>query len=279
MTQLFKEMPAPKRPLPDKAIIGMIHLAPLRGSHRYGGSLNAILERAVEELNIYINEGADAVMLENMFDAPYLKGALSRDTVLSVNNIAGYLRSLTTIPMGIQLLEAANEDALKIASTADLDFIRVEGFVYGHLGGAGYIDACAGPLLRLRRELGVEHIQVLADIKKKHCAHAITGDLTIGQVAKQAEWFKADGLVVTGDFTGQPVDQHDLSSTCAATKLPIYIGSGVTAENIRDFMPPASGCIIGTYFKQDCRLQNMIDPVSVRRTVKAMGGIRKWERQ
>ena len=46
------------------------------------------------------------------------------------------------------MLEAANEAALEIAHAADLDFLRVEGYVFAHVGGAGLIEGCAGKLLR-----------------------------------------------------------------------------------------------------------------------------------
>ena len=45
-------------------------------------------------------------------------------------------------------------------------------------------EADAGPLLRYRRMIGAEHVKILADIKKKHSAHAITSDLDVSQTAK-----------------------------------------------------------------------------------------------
>ncbi len=47
-------------------------------------------------------------------------------------------------------------------------FIRAECFVYSHVADEGWMDACAGELLRYRRTIGAEEIMVLADIKKKH---------------------------------------------------------------------------------------------------------------
>lgn len=49
-----------------------------------------------------------------------------------------------------------------------LDFIRVEGFVFSHVADEGIINACAGNLLRYRKLIGAENIQIFADIKKKH---------------------------------------------------------------------------------------------------------------
>lgn len=49
-----------------------------------------------------------------------------------------------------------------------LDFIRAEGFVFSHVADEGIINACAGNLLRYRKQVGAENIQIFADIKKKH---------------------------------------------------------------------------------------------------------------
>ena len=40
--------------------------------------------------------------------------------------------------IGIQILSCGNKEALSVALAADLDFIRCESFVFGHLGDEGY---------------------------------------------------------------------------------------------------------------------------------------------
>lgn len=49
-----------------------------------------------------------------------------------------------------------------------LDFIRAEGFVFSHVADEGLLNACAGDLLRYRKQIGAEHVQIFTDIKKKH---------------------------------------------------------------------------------------------------------------
>lgn len=51
---------------------------------------------------------------------------------------------------------------------AGLDFIRAEGFVFSHVADEGLLNACAGDLLRYRKQIGAEHVQIFTDIKKKH---------------------------------------------------------------------------------------------------------------
>lgn len=68
----------------------------------------------------------------------------------------------------MQVLAAGNKEAIAIAYASGFDFIRCEGFVFGHVADEGYIDSCAGELLRFRKMIGAENIQVYCDIKKKH---------------------------------------------------------------------------------------------------------------
>ena len=62
----------------------------------------------------------------------------------------------------------ANREALAVAKAAGADFVRVEGFVFSHVGDEGWMDSCAGDLLRYRRNIGADNVLVFTDIKKKH---------------------------------------------------------------------------------------------------------------
>ena len=61
-----------------------------------------------------------------------------------------------------------NKEALAVAKACDADFVRVEGFVFSHVGDEGWTDSCAGELLRYRRHIGAEGVAVWTDIMKKH---------------------------------------------------------------------------------------------------------------
>lgn len=59
------------------------------------------------------------------------------------------------------------DDAVHICAPG-LDFIRAEGFVFSHVADEGILNACAGDLLRYRKQIGAERVQIYTDIKKKH---------------------------------------------------------------------------------------------------------------
>ena len=94
-------------------------------------------------------------------------------------------------------------------------------------GRAGLIEGCAGKLLRLRKKLGCEHIKVFGDVKKKHCSHALTGDLDILDEVKQAEFFLVDGVIVTGARTAEPPSVAELRRVKKHAHVPVLIGSGI----------------------------------------------------
>ena len=63
-----------------------------------------------------------------------------------------------------------------MAQAAMADFVRVEGYVFSHVGDEGWMDSCAGDLLRYRKVIEAENVSVFTDIQKKHrCnSHSIT---------------------------------------------------------------------------------------------------------
>ena len=239
------------RMLPPKFLAAMIAVLPLPGSPLYDGDDQKVIDQALADLEIYKEAGVDGILLENDHDLPYTQPPLDEKGVALMTKIAKEVRGRFDGPIGIQMLEAANITSLEIAADADLDYIRVEAFVFAHVGGSGIINGSAGKILRRRKERKAEHIKVFADVKKKHGSHSLTIDLDIKDEIMQAEFFLADGVIVTSQFTGINPDKDDLIKAKRATKLPVLIGSGMTAENIQDYLPFADGFIVGSYFRKD----------------------------
>lgn len=245
--------------LSTRALVGVVHLGALPGTPRATLTPDALIEQAVCEAVCLQESGFDAIILENMHDRPYVKGRVGPE-VVSVMAIATHeVRKATRVPIGVQILAGANEQALAAAFSGGADFIRAEGFVFGHLADEGMMDACAGPLLRYRKMIGAENVRILCDIKKKHSSHAITDDLSLADTARAAEFFLADGLVVTGLETGQATDPKDLKQAAEATSLPVWIGSGITPENLAEYSL-AQGLIVGSWIKREGDWRQPIDP-------------------
>lgn len=227
-----------------KLLIGMVHVGALPGTPAARLSMAALVDAALADARVYRELGFDAILVENMHDVPYVRDP-GPEVVAAMTRLCSEVRGLG-LPTGIQVLAGANREALAVALAAGLDFARVEGFVYVHVADEGLIEACAGDLLRYRHQIGAEPIAVFADIKKKHSSHAITADVDIAETARTAEFFGADGVVVTGTRTAVAAAPDDLRAVRAATGIPVLIGSGLTAANLGEFLPLADGFIVGS---------------------------------
>lgn len=248
-----------------KLVIGMIHVGALPGTPAASLPLEAILAAAVEEAGIYQRAGVHGLMLENMHDTPYLRGGVGPEIVASMAVIARAVRTAVSLPCGVQVLAAANREALAVALAAGLDFIRAEGFAFAHVADEGVIQSCAAELLRYRKAIGAERVRVWADVKKKHSSHAITADVGIGETAHAVEFMRGDAVIVTGAVTGDAPSPGDVAEVRRHTRLPVYLGSGVTAANLPAFFPEADGFIVGSEFKQGGQWNAAVDPARVGR--------------
>jgi membrane complex biogenesis BtpA family protein len=240
-----------ERPLRSKALIGMVHVGALPGTPSGEDTVPMLAMRAVTEAKLLMDCGFDGLILENMHDRPYMHGRQGPEIVAAMTRVAVEVASAVELPLGIQVLSGGEREALAIAQAAEAQFIRCENFVYAHVADEGLLaEAAAGPLLRYRRSIGAEGISIMCDIKKKHASHALTADLTIEDCAHAAEFFGADGLIVTGGFTGSPTDPAEVDRVKASVRGPVWVGSGVQPAQLGRLFESADALVVGSWIKQ-----------------------------
>ncbi|XP_076311494.1 uncharacterized protein F13E9.13, mitochondrial isoform X1 [Tachypleus tridentatus] len=219
-----------------------VRLAP--GTPKYSNNIQYLVDHACSEAELYQHLGLDGLLVENMHDVPYVTAKNCGPEVTAVmTRVCSEVRQIApSLLCGVQVLAGNNESALAVALSSD----------------EGIIEACAGPLLRYRRAIGAEHVFVFTDIKKKHCAHAITADVDVVVTARAAEYFLSDGIIITGQATADPPSVKEFHSVKQSVSLPILIGSGVTASNVQQYTG-ANGFIVGSHFKVDGHWKADID--------------------
>lgn len=255
----------------DVRLIGMVHVGALPGTPRSSETLDAITERAVREARMLAEGGMHAVLIENMHDVPYLRREVGPEIVAAMTRIALAVEAAITVPLGVQILAGANRAALAVAQAAGATFIRAEGFAYAAVADEGIFgEADAGLLLRERRRLGAGGVGILADVRKKHSAHAITADLSLGEIAQGAEFMGADGVIVTGGATGEPTSASDVKAVRSAVSVPVLVGSGVTPDSAPVLLDHADALIVGSALKHDGLWSNQVDPARVAALVESI---------
>ncbi len=252
----------------NKDIIGMLHVQALPGTPRNHKSMQEIIDFSLREAEIYLNSGITSLIIENMHDTPYLLNSVGPEITSSMAILAYELKKRFDINLGIQILAGANKEALAVAYTSGADFIRAEGFVFSHVADEGLMNSCAGELLRYRKQIGADNVKVIVDIKKKHSAHAITADVDIVETAKAAQFFNADGLIITGISTGVSADIEELKAVKSAVSIPVLIGSGINANNVKSYLQYADAVIVGSYVKEEGLWSNKLSQERINNLLK-----------
>lgn len=269
----------------SQAAIAMIHVGALPGTPKHATTLDDIILRARAETRLVAEAGFDGVLIENMHDAPYLNRTVGPEITAAMTAVGVAVRDAwleardvptgAPVPLGVQILAAANREALAVAHSCGAAFVRVENFAYAHVADEGLMpDADAGPLLRYRRLIGAERIRIFADVKKKHAGHAITSDVPLDEAAQTAQFFGADAVIVTGRATGLPASVEDAATVRGAVRVPVVIGSGLTPNNLPAFAPHADLFIVGSFLKIDGVWSNPIDVERMGAFLNAMNELR-----
>ena len=257
-------------------LVGMVHLAALPGTPGAALSPEEVVRRAGEEARLLTELGFEGLLVENMGDRPYLARKVGPEVTAVMTAACRAVRAeAPDLPLGVQVLAGANEEAIAVALASGADFVRVEGFAYSAVADEGLLaEAAAGPLLRYRRQVGGEHLAILADLRKKHSAHALTADLSLADLARGAEFCGADGLIVTGRHTGDAASTDDLDEVGGASALPVLVGSGTTPENASRLIPRSAGLIVGSALKCGGDWRAELDPERCEALVAAVRAAR-----
>lgn len=253
----------------NNPVIGVIHLLPLPTSPRWGGSLSAVIERAEQEATALASGGAHGIIVENFFDAPFVKDLVDPAVVSAFSIVIQRLKQLVTLPIGVNVLRNDACSAMAIATCADAQFIRVNVLTGVMATDQGLIEGQAHKLLRYRRELGSD-VKIFADVLVKHARPLVSPNLTTA-VQETIERGLADGVILSGWTTGSPPSLEDLElATAAANGTPVFIGSGADWENIPRLIRAADGVIVSSSLKRRGQIDQPIDPIRVGQFIESM---------
>lgn len=254
-----------------KLLFGVVHLLPLPGSPRFAGPFEPVIQAAIRDARAYQQGGAHALFIENFGDVPFTKGPVAPETVAAMAAAGRAVRAAVSLPLGFNVLRNDAHAALALCATCAGSFIRVNVHTGAMLTDQGLIEGDAYNTLRYRRQLCPD-VLLFADVHVKHAVPL--GASTIADSARDAlHRGLADALIVSGRGTGLATDLADLKAvrtTCPTAKL--LLGSGVTVDNVRNYLPLADGFIVGTSLKTAGLIHNPVSAKRVAALVKAVKG-------
>lgn len=245
-----------------KPVISMLHLSALPGDPGYdaAGGLDAVIARARQELHDLQAGGVDGVMFSNEFSLPYLTQT-EPITAITMARIIGELRSEITVPFGVNVLWDGRA-SIDLAMATGAQWVR-EIFTGVYASDFGLWNTNVGEVARHRARIGASHVKLLFNIVPESAQYLADRDLA--SIAKTTVFATLpDALCVSGATAGAPTDTQALSIVKnAAGVVPVFVNTGVRAENVSEQLSIADGAVVGTYFKREGRFENAVDPARV----------------
>lgn len=241
-------------------LVGMVHLAPLPGSPRFGGVMETVHRLARRDAAALAQAGFDALLVENYGDLPFYPDEVPAVTIAAMSAvIEGLRRDLPGIPLGVNVLRNDARAALAIAAAVGASFIRVNVHCGATATDQGILQGRAFETLRMRAAWA-PGVAVLADARVKH-GHPIAPTTLSEDVHDLIERGSADGVLVTGPRTGAAGPVAAVQEAVeAAGGAPVIVASGVTARNAVEYLAAgARGLIVGTAIKRGGRTDAAVD--------------------
>ncbi len=260
-------------------VIGMVHLRPLPGSPLYDPStmdMKRILAIAREEARMLEDAGVDGVQVENMWDIPYLPGRdIGPETVAALAVGVYEVANAVSIPVGAECHMNGADLAMASAVAGGAQWIRVFEWCNAFISQSGYIESIGGKVARMRAALRANHIACLCDVNVKHGSHYIIHDRSVREQAMDIGAQDGDAVIVTGFDTGMPPTVERIDECRSGVHLPIFLGSGLSKDNVRQLLSHADGAIVGSYFKKDGNWKNEIDSERTKAFMQEVKALRK----
>lgn len=230
----------------SKPLIGVIHLPPLVGYDDHPG-INAVIEKALQDLKTLEDAGIDGVLVENDGDHPPHIG-FNQKISDSFAEVMKVVKEKAHIPLGLEILYDM-PGTIELAAKVKADFVRLDVFVddvqtrYGP-----QIFGEEDKLNALRNKLHPD-LLLFTDIQVKHTTMLDTTKPII-QSAKEAIAAGSNGIIITGVWTGKEPDLDEIKEVKDVVgNIPILVGSGFSAENAEKFIPYIDGVIVASSIK------------------------------
>ena len=255
-------------------IYGVLHLQPLPGAPRFGGSFAAVQERALQDASALLEGNVDGLIVENFGDVPFYPGQVPAETVAAMAILVRAVCALAPErPVGVNVLRNDARSALAIAAAAGARFVRINVHQGAAVTDQGLLQGQAHESVRERARLAPD-VKLFCDVRVKHAAPLGERALDV-ETADLVLRGLADAVLVTGVGTGRPVRAEDLRQVAeAAALVPVWIASGFDVDQVEELMPHAQGAIVGTAFEEGGVPGAPVDRSRVERLLDAVAKVR-----
>ena len=233
-----------------KAIIGMVHLAPMPGTPFYiEGSYQQTLDRAVADATALYRGGTTGCLVQTIDKVYPTKDKADPARVAAVANIVHEIAKATgpDFQIGVQILRNAIKASLAVAQVSGGSFLRCGALVGATLTNDGLMEANPLTVMQYRKRLNAMNIKLIAEINSMHFK-ALDGTPTV-ELAKSAMDVGADAVSI-----GSPDEALTVAMIgdirAALPHAPIFLAGYTNHDNARRMLALADGAFVGSCLEE-----------------------------
>lgn len=230
------------------AIIAGLHLPPSSASNQATSvPMDQIIDFALKNTEKAVRAGVPALYIQDLADLP-VAPTVQPHTVAFLSVVGAAIRKeFPQLILGICMMSHGAREPLAVAQAIGAQFVRIKVYTGAMVKAEGILQGCAYEALTYRKLIGAEDIAILADVYDR--TGMPLGELPIAEAARFAGVnCKADGLVLTGlSFSESLKMLQEVQN--AKLGIPLFLGGGAKAENIKEALRFCNGVIVSSSFK------------------------------
>lgn len=241
-----------------KPVIGMCHVGALPGDPFCSDApdLMSVLKRDLaRDIEALQHGGIDGIMFSNESSQPWVTRT-DPVTAVAMASVIGSQRSSIHVRFGVNVIWDP-EASLELASAVEADFVW-EVFVGTYASDFGLWHTNLGRSQRHGTMLSGNALvmsEVIPEAAVDICCRPIEERLAFMGAQRPP-----DVLTVAGLSPGAEVEVDSILALKSRFRdIPVFVSTGVTAENVEKLLRAADGVIVGSALKRDGNLWNSVD--------------------
>jgi hypothetical protein len=234
----------PSRRSLDRTVIAALHLPDLAVARQT--SMAYLEDYVLANAAVFAEAGVPSLMLQDQTR----QGGPATPATVALMAALGRLLRHTHPTMDLGIIVQAHDAAapLAIAHACGASYVRLKVFVGAAMTMEGPKSALAVDARSYRHELRRDDIELFADVFDRTSVPMI--DVPPHEAAQAAVRLGADALILTGATFGESLERVRTASA-AGIRRPLFVGGGVTQDNIAHALAEADGVIVSTSLMRD----------------------------
>lgn len=248
----------------NKIIIGMLHFPFISNINE----IDLVSSNLLENIENLQTGGIHAILFENEY-ARYRKEHpefLDVDEIIYYTTIVNKVLNYINVPYGFTALDNDYKTSLSLSSLLKGKFIRLDVFV-DHVSIHGNIIKPQPIRIKEYRNHLLKKYKCDWEISIYTDIHSKWGQILNGKNLKEtiqeAIDYESDGIIINGnvdheydkDSIKNTMNTLEIAKNITKGNIPIFVGSGVNENNIKEYLTIANGVIIGRALKENNKIK------------------------